>query len=266
MALINLVHDRSERSDILSWYFFDCTFSGGVVDRVAILSKEDPKSVHKFLSKFWSGVRRMCISQAIGQGPDRSDDAMLWMISRKMNASVLVLDGECRVLNANAAGHEMLAQKTILRETPQGLVATHSKESSALRSAVAGVLADVDSGGTEYLVFLRAPGQNARLPMTLSLFQPEEGDEPLIIAMLPRPPEQKQIEGLVRKMGLTPSEARVAALIRDGLSNREAAKVAGLKVETFNTYAKRVLSKMNVSCRAEMAQMLTWQASMERSL
>ncbi len=28
MTLINLVHDRSERSDILSWYFFDCTFSG----------------------------------------------------------------------------------------------------------------------------------------------------------------------------------------------------------------------------------------------
>ena len=67
-------------------------------------------------------------------------------------------------------------------------------------------------------------------------------------------------------MGLTPAEARVAALIREGHSNKQAAEIAGLTVETFNTYAKRVLSKMNVTCRSEMAQMLTWQATMERSL
>lgn len=249
-----------------AWRVFHCGFSCGTSDRVALLSSEDEAVIVDFLTKFWSGIRRMCVSKTQEAISHLSDDAMLWMISRKMNAAVLVLDHQCRVLKANAAGRETLAQNDLLRNTPRGLMLAQNRESRALRVAVDKLLQEQSPDRTEYVLFVRRPGQDERVPMTLSLYQPKDGGQPLIMVMLPRPPEQKRIEDLARQMGLTPSEARVAALIRSGLSNREAAERAGLKVETFNTYSKRVLSKMNVSCRAEMAQMLTWQASMERSL
>jgi DNA-binding CsgD family transcriptional regulator len=79
--------------------------------------------------------------------------------------------------------------------------------------------------------------------------------------MLPMPPNPERVELLGRKLGLTPAEARVAVLMQSGLTNREAAYRAGLKEQTFNTYAKRVLCKLNVTGRTEMAQLLTWQAA-----
>jgi DNA-binding CsgD family transcriptional regulator len=78
--------------------------------------------------------------------------------------------------------------------------------------------------------------------------------------MLPSPPDLRRIEVLARELGLTQAEARVAALLQLGLSNREAAQIAGLTEHTVNTYTKRVLGKLRVNSRAEMAHLLTWQA------
>lgn len=262
------------------WRVFTCRCSDGTVDLIALLSRETDAAIKDFLQKFWPGVRRMCVTAVQTSVSHVSDDAMLWMVSRKMNASILVLDSQGHVLKTNAAGREMLARKDVLHVTQRGLLASNAQETRALRLAIGKLLHDAAEQGdhdresdgedhqkrTEYVLFLSKPGRDERVPMTLSLYRPESGGDPLILAMLPQPPDHKRIEELARQMGLTPSEARVAALVRSGLSNREAAERAGLKVETFNTYVKRVLSKMNVSCRAEMAQMLTWQASMERSL
>src|SRR5690606_10962091 len=106
------------------------------------------------------------------------------------------------------------------------------------------------------------PGQN--VPVTLSRFFHEGRPTPLVVVTLPVAPKTHQVEALVRDMGLSSSEARVVALIQLGLSNKAAAVQAGLSEHTFNTYAKRVLSKLNISCRAEWAQLLTWQASGRR--
>lgn len=281
LAALAQFADRDEANGLTlqDWRVFTCRTSDGTVDLIALLSRETDATIKNFLQKFWPGVRRMCTIEVQTSAAHVSDDAMLWMVSRKMNASILVMDSHGRVLKTNTAGREMLDRADLLRITPRGLLTANSQETRALRLAVAKLIggasdqpdpqgdgaADDQPKRTEYVLFLSKPGRDERMPMTLSLYRPESGGEPLILAILPQPPDHKRIEELARQMGLTPSEARVAALVRSGLSNREAAERAGLKVETFNTYVKRVLSKMNVSCRAEMAQMLTWQASMERS-
>lgn len=86
----------------------------------------------------------------------------------------------------------------------------------------------------------------------------------MVVVILPRQPHRSRIELVAQKMGLSPTEARVAALLQMGLTNREAAMIAGVKEQTFNTYAKRVLSKMNVGSRSQVAQRLTWQAAWGR--
>lgn len=190
---------------------------------------------------------------------------MLWMINQKVNAAILVLDESCHVLRSNAAADDILSDGRILRISSKGLVCATHKETLALKAAVEESYAAADESAVEYILVLRGASGTAHFPLSLSTYIQAGSGDRLILAMLPRPPVHERIEELARSIGLTPSEARVAALIREGHSNREAAEIAGLKVETFNTYAKRALSKMNVKCRAEMAQMLTWQAALERS-
>ena len=85
-----------------------------------------------------------------------------------------------------------------------------------------------------------------------------------VVVTVPQPPDPARIEALARQLGLTRAEARVAQLMQLGLSNRNAAKIAGVSEATFATYAKRALSKLDVQGRAEMAQLLTWQATVGR--
>ncbi len=248
------------------WQAFRCRYESGVEDLIAVTSTECAEANAQFLTMMWPGLRRMCVRDISHSLSDLSDDAMLWAVSQKVNASILVLDQECKVIKANAAGRDLLSEGSLLRNTAQGVVCTRDKETRALRQAIAEFRQEDGQRRPEFVLLLRGRKKTGHVPLSLSLYSEPRGGAQLFLAMLPMPPEQKRIEDLAMRLGLTRSEARVAALMRDGYSNRQAAEIAGLKVETFNTYAKRVLSKMNVGCRAEMAQMLTWQSAAERSL
>ncbi|SFT77639.1 DNA-binding transcriptional regulator, CsgD family [Sedimentitalea nanhaiensis] len=248
------------------WQAFRCKFETGVEDLIAVMSAETAEDNADYLSTMWPGVRGMCVQEACHLLSDLSDDAMLWAVSQKVNASILVLDQDCKVIKANAAGRELLSEGTLLRNTAHGVVCLRDKETRALHQAIAECRQAQGEQKPEFVLMLRGQKRTGHVPLSLSLYSEPNGGARLFLAMLPMPPEQKRIEELAMRLGLTRSEARVAALMRDGYSNRQAAEIAGLKVETFNTYAKRVLSKMNVTCRAEMAQMLTWQSAAERSL
>ena len=97
------------------------------------------------------------------------------------------------------------------------------------------------------------------LPVSFTRFQRDGTDTDLAIMTVPVPPAEGQIDRLARLRGLTPTEARIAALLQQGLSNREVAKRTGCSEETAKTYSKRILSKLNVS-RSGLAHELTWQA------
>ncbi|WP_189682414.1 helix-turn-helix transcriptional regulator [Seohaeicola zhoushanensis] len=245
------------------WTCFRCVFASGVEDHIAVRTRHAPEGFDRFLRSAWPGLRQLCVQQSAAK--DVSQDALLWMIDQKVNAAILVLDAGLHLLQCNDAGGQMIREGQLLAVRNGALACSNDRETRALRAAVQESLRD-ESNRSEFILILRGAQRKAHVPMSLSVYPDPATGQKLFLAMLPMPPEQKHIEKIALELGLTPVEARVAALIRSGLSNRSAAEVAGLKVETFNTYAKRVLSKMNVSCRSEMAQMLTWQTSMERSL
>lgn len=247
-----------------TWQAFGCGFSSGVKDVLALHNVTHPDEAMALLKAVWPALRRTCLDAAPHRGSDLSDDAMLWVINQKVNAAILVIDEHSRVLKANSAAEEILSEGRLLRVGPDGLVCASRKGTRALRAAVRESFASGDTSQQEFVLLLRSKSGTAHIPMSLSTYVQVETGQRLILLMLPRPPNHERIEGLARRMGLTPAEARVAALIREGHSNKKAAEIAGLKIETFNTYAKRALSKMDVKCRAEMAQMLTWQTALER--
>ncbi len=253
------------------WKAFECVFQDGTRDVVVVRTTESDDTLRQIITVVWPGLRRLCLDEIRRNQAGLPDEAMLWLVQRKVNASVLVLDENCNLLRTNAAGADLLKRGNLLRVSAGRLCSVNERATAGLHRMVHDVFraSEKDRKAREYVLLLRSrkggDGQEHKqpLPLTLTPFQGSDGRK-VLIALLPMPPEQHRIEHLARKMGLTPSEARVAALIRAGLPSREAARIAGLKIETFNTYAKRALAKMNVSGRADMAQMLTWQAAVER--
>lgn len=51
---------------------------------------------------------------------------------------------------------------------------------------------------------------------------------------------------------LTPTEARVLRLLRDGNPAEQIGRLAGISIETVRTHIRRIYAKMGVSCREEL--------------
>ncbi|WP_157888358.1 helix-turn-helix domain-containing protein [Neptunicoccus sediminis] len=187
------------------------------------------------------------------------DDALLWIITDKIASAVLVLDQHCRLVRANTAGYELLKSQDILRSQGDGISCANSGETAQFRKTVRECADSSAPNGLEKILMLENKATQSLSLLSLRKFECGPAAT-MVIAMLPAPPDSKRIMMLAREMGLTKAEARIASLMQMGLSNREMAVKAKLTEQTCSTYSKRVLSKLNVNCRAEMAQRLTWQA------
>lgn len=249
----------------ISWVAFECTLSNGAVDQIFLRLRGDLGDIHveSILKAVWPVLRVDCIKELQSPEAETAISAMLWTVSKKTDSAIFVLNTACEVQHVNAAGREMLETKEMLRETSSGLTCSASSQTIALHKAVRACAIET-AQDTDFILLLDSADGTARVPVSLSRHQASRTSQPLVVAIVPQQPDRRRIEQLALTMGLTQSEARVAALMQMGLPNREAARVAGLKEQTFSTYSKRVLAKLNVSCRAEMAHMLTWQGSLGR--
>ncbi|MBA3854847.1 MAG: hypothetical protein C0503_10550 [Gemmatimonas sp.] len=71
--------------------------------------------------------------------------------------------------------------------------------------------------------------------------------------------ERLSAESLRKKYGLTVSESRVALLLADGASNNQVAAALGSRPATARRHTEKVLAKMRISRRAEVAgRVLRW--------
>ncbi len=254
-------------ADAANWILFACRFEDGSVDHVALRLEGGQHDAHcaDIVSAIWPVLREDCLRDLSGQSNSAVNRAMLWTISTKADSAVLVLDAAGRLLDCNDSGRDILDGGTLLQDHGGVLRCVNGAETKAFYEAVRACAEAPPDDNREMIIFLEEAGGSHRLPVSLTRYSRGVSDVPMVVAILPRQPDRSRIEMLAQKMGLSPAEARVAALIQLGLSNREAAHIAGLKEQTFNTYAKRALSKLDVACRTEMAQRLTWQASLGRA-
>lgn len=246
------------------WRVITCRFENGFQDQIAIRLKggDHDRYCNEVIRAIWPTLREDCILEAFNGKDEPAFEALTWTAAKKTDEAILIMRRSAELLEANDSAREVLSQGDLLRVRRGRLVTAVATLDGELYEALEACAEG--SGDGAQLLFLTSRNDGSQVPIALSRFQRAEGSEPLVVAIMPRRPDRERIEMLAQKMGLTPVEARVAALMQLGLSNREAARIAGLKEQTFNTYAKRVLSKLNVGCRAEMAQMLTWQAALGR--
>lgn len=248
-------------ADGRSWRVYRATFDTGVTDDIAVLLDDmaSEAETRGFLATVWRAWRDDILDSALRREPEIGDKALLWMISSKIDIAVMVMNAKGEMLRANAAAGAALEAGDVLMRSPGGIRCVNDRQTRIFRDAIA-ACARSDPDTIESCLFLETSTPGHRVPVTLTRFQHEGELTDLVTVMLPLPPDSHRVEMLARRMGLTTAEARVAALMQMGLSNKAAAGLAGLREQSFSTYAKRVLSKLNVTSRAEMAQLLTWQA------
>jgi DNA-binding CsgD family transcriptional regulator len=84
------------------------------------------------------------------------------------------------------------------------------------------------------------------------------GIGPLILVAIatPRRTEVPSVATLVARHGLTPREAEVALLLRQGKPNRAIAAALRITEHTARRHTERVLTKLGVSSRAAVASAL----------
>ena len=245
-----------------TWRQFSCKFMGGAEDQLAmrLTSATDSKAVLAFLKTSWPTLRQGCLRDSCTTAGEVCDKAMHWMVASRMNVAMLVMNGRGAMLRANPAAMQLLQTGTVLRRSPTGICCNTPRQTTAFLGLLAKCAAD-DPSGPEKVMFIDAEAPAIRVPVTMARYWHNNAATDLVTVMIPMPPDSRRVEMLARAIGLTPAEARIASLMQMGLSNKDAAKAAGLKEQSVSTYAKRVLSKMNVTSRAEMAQMLTWQSA-----
>ncbi|WIY27725.1 helix-turn-helix domain-containing protein [Parasedimentitalea psychrophila] len=250
-----------------AWVQFACCFEDGSQDRITLHlhgGQHDGHCAH-ILAAIWPVLREDILREIADQSDSAVTSALLWTILKKADSAVLVFNAAGRLLHSNDSGRDLLSAGTLLRRDSGGLRCANDTETKGFYAALRSCALSPPAQNREKILFLEDSEQGIRLPISLTCYRCTTTTTPLVVAILPCQPKRSRIEMLAQKMGLSPAEARVAALMQLGLPNREAAQIAGLKEQTFKTYAKRVLSKLHVGCRAEMAQRLTWQASLGRA-
>ena len=249
------------QNEFRDWRSFVCQFERGMEDIILLepLQNEEHKSISGLLFSLWPVMREDCLADLQCATTNLCEDAMLWMIANRIDVAVMIMNVKGQMLRSNAAATQSLEQELVLCRSPHGIRCVTDSQTRDLHAAL-NRCAESDPTASEVVVFLSS-SNGQKVPLTLTRYW--HGDRPtdLIAVMMPSPPNSHRIEMLARAGGLTPAEARVASLLQMGLSNKDAARVSGLKEQSISTYAKRALSKLNVNSRAEMAQMLTWQAA-----
>jgi DNA-binding CsgD family transcriptional regulator/PAS domain-containing protein len=183
----------------------------------------------------------------------------------RIDIGVFILDSISRVVFSNPAAEKLLCDGLAL--VNQRLLVGQSPERTALETAIAQAI----HGGSHDL---------AAEPKSI-LIHRRQSDRPLIVYVLPiaaaSKPEARFLThasvivlvidpqagdpadpAVVRDLlGLTLGEARVAALVGNGLSPRESAEKLNITEESARTVLKRVFSKVGVSRQSELVALLT---------
>ena len=160
-----------------------------------------------------------------------------WQLSR--TGRILFLTGE-----AEAVLHRKTAPRLLpveLRTLLSGTDPTKSENPGFTRSAL--------------LTLPHGPQVLATVfPVALRL-----SEAPALMVLLndPRAPGPADPEPLLRLMGLTPSEAALAALIGSGSTPAEAAAARGITQSTARSTLKIIFSKLGLHRQADLAQIVT---------
>jgi len=182
----------------------------------------------------------------------------------RLPRGVLLVDARLAVRFANRYAEEVLAAADGLRTERGALVASRPETTAALRRLVAGAAAPAACGPASaggYLALARPslarPLELLVAPLTPELAPMAAGRA--VAALFVVDPERRlelPHEALRQLYGLTPAEARLAALVAEGLGLPEVATRLGVARETAKSTLRAVFAKTGTRKQGELVRLL----------
>ena len=184
----------------------------------------------------------------------------------RLGAGVFLLDDDARVVFSNAAADR--AAGVMLRVVNRRLEPRDSRDRARLDAAMTQAIRSRETATTlrpqPILLHDSRPGRplvlyvmalaNSSLGAILASFQPAA--RVIVLAIDTGAAPAFDAAALRELFGLTPSEARLAALIAAGQSPREAAAGLDIAEATARVVLKRIFSKAGVSRQSELAALV----------
>jgi len=179
----------------------------------------------------------------------------------RLDTGVLVVDGACRILHANAMAETLLRENTEFGMAGRRLLLRQPALRDSLLSLVRDA-ADTASGRVAGPGAALAVARPHRLPLALevaplrpSMFH--SGEQRPCALIFIRDPEAPIAAARLRELfGLTRTEGAVAAALGQGASLEAIAARMGIGLATVRSHLKRILAKTGTHRQAEAAALL----------
>jgi DNA-binding CsgD family transcriptional regulator len=178
-----------------------------------------------------------------------------------IQCGALLIDREARVIFANEEASRLVGDGLSL--APGCLTASSRDHEGVLGRFLKSVLRDrVEAGHLDPIALPRPSG---RLPLLLQAipvactsadWSLPDAAAALVLVIDPEQEGAPAPEHALRLLGLTRSEARLAALVGGGCSRAEAAETLGISESTACDTAKQVYSKLDISRQSELVRLV----------
>jgi DNA-binding CsgD family transcriptional regulator len=187
---------------------------------------------------------------------------------------VILVTASRQILFANRSARRLLDNRDGLMIDRQGLRAMRSRETNALSVLIGCTVGSYGQGQSQSSGGLNITRPNGRraLQVQVSPIRPQQSlhlGERAVAAIYVTDPEQVSERPevvLIRLYGLTPAEAKVAALIVRGMSARQAAEGLAISYNTVKSHLKRVFAKTGTKRQGDLIRLIVGRAAQTGSV
>jgi DNA-binding CsgD family transcriptional regulator len=177
-----------------------------------------------------------------------------------LGAGIFLVDAQCRIVHANAAGHGMLCEDDFLRSIGGRLVARNGQANHDLREIVANGGVGMAAGSGEFSLAAHDEGRYVAhlLPLTSVVRNGTKAPSKAVAAVFVHKAEldgQSYGENVARAFGLTPAELRVLLAVVDVGGVPETSQTLGVAETTVRTHLYRVFAKTGASRQADLVKL-----------
>lgn len=184
---------------------------------------------------------------------ERTSAALAGDAIQRLNFGWITLDATGHILEADARGHQILAEAEVLRSDTHGfLKGATVRQSQEILAAIKALTATANAK-PRAVVLSRDPWLDMLLvPASRSAISAKS--VPAVIAYVHSDSalSSDRCEQLAQLFGLLPSEARLALALGRGMSIADAAKELNLTVGSARTYSKKIYAKMGARGHADL--------------
>src|SRR3954451_12913900 len=181
----------------------------------------------------------------------------------QLSFGILVVDRRGKVLAANRSAQNMLQTGDALIERNGVLKARHQDNHERLTHSLITATGSKRLGPSDCIRLSRRSGKPAYIatvaPLTEVVDLASMGGNRAALIMIDEP-EQTDASNLRKALqqafGLTPAEARAAALVGSGLAPQDVADQIGIAVGTIRSELKSIFEKLDISRQSELATLV----------